>query len=347
MDYSIIFDVIRDACDLTLRIQEKFVTPETWQKKDKSPVTVGDLAVQTLVAAKLSSAFPSIPLVAEESADLLQSDDGARFMSIILEFTSKYLPDVTPERVIEWVARGDHRKAGASSTFWTLDPIDGTKGFLRGGQYAIALALLEDYKVSFGVLGLPCLPPDEKGHFASNRQSTPTDSAKKGSLVYAQRGKGTWRRTLCMEDGSLKLDDDSPVRLQTSNVSDARQASFLRSFEAAHTNVSQIDLLAERMQIGGEPVLMDSQAKYAVLAAGEGDLLFRFISSKLPNYKEKIWDQAAGSIVLEEAGGKITDLDGVDLDFSQGFELTKNRGVCASNGLLHDETLRAIKEIGA
>jgi 3'(2'), 5'-bisphosphate nucleotidase len=41
---------------------------------------------------------------------------------------------------------------------WTLDPIDGTKGFLLGGQYAVCLALIEDSDVKLGVMGCPNLP---------------------------------------------------------------------------------------------------------------------------------------------------------------------------------------------
>ena len=84
---------------------------------------------------------------------------------------------------------------------------------------------------------------------------------------------------------------------------------------------------------------MDSQAKYAVLAAGDGDVLLRLISPSRPDYREKIWDQAAGSIVIEEAGGRITDLDGKPLDFSHGRTLAKNRGILATNGHLHDAVL--------
>ena len=92
---------------------------------------------------------------------------------------------------------------------------------------------------------------------------------------------------------------------------------------------------------------MDSQAKYAILAAGQGDLMLRLLSPDRPYYREKIWDQAAGSLVLEEAGGRISDLDGKALDFTTGRELKNNRGVLASNGKLHTAALQAIKAIGA
>jgi 3'(2'), 5'-bisphosphate nucleotidase len=92
---------------------------------------------------------------------------------------------------------------------------------------------------------------------------------------------------------------------------------------------------------------MDSQAKYALLAAGEGELILRLLSPSRPDYREKVWDQAAGSLILEQSGGRITDLDGKALDFKKGRRLEDNRGVLASNGLLHETALRALKEIGA
>ena len=70
--------------------------------------------------------------------------------------------------------------------------------------------------------------------------------------------------------------------------------------------------------------------------------MFRLLSSSKPNYKELIWDQAAGVIVLEEAGGRITDLAGKPLDFTQGRSLANNSGICASNGILHDQALKAL-----
>ena len=91
---------------------------------------------------------------------------------------------------------------------------------------------------------------------------------------------------------------------------------------------------------------MDSQAKYGLLASGQGELMLRLISSVRLNYKERIWDHAAGALVVEDAGGKVTDLDGKDLDFSQGSTLAKNRGVVASNGAIHNEALAIIHKLG-
>jgi 3'(2'), 5'-bisphosphate nucleotidase len=108
-----------------------------------------------------------------------------------------------------------------------------------------------------------------------------------------------------------------------------------------------MSLLGNALNLGREPILLDSQAKYLLLAAGKGDLLLRLLSPRAPDYREKVWDQAAGAIVVEEAGGLITDLDGKALDFTRGRLLTENRGILASNGRLHQDALAALRTVGA
>jgi 3'(2'), 5'-bisphosphate nucleotidase len=88
---------------------------------------------------------------------------------------------------------------------------------------------------------------------------------------------------------------------------------------------------------------MDSQAKYGILARGEVTLYLRVPSAAEPGYKENIWDHAAGSIIAEEAGGKVTDTLGRPLDFSSGIKMEKNQGVLVSNGILHGVVLKALE----
>ena len=106
-----------------------------------------------------------------------------------------------------------------------------------------------------------------------------------------------------------------------------------------------MDYLADELSTTAEPVRMDSQAKYMVLAAGKAELYLRFLSPRQPDYKEKIWDQAAGSLIVEEAGGKVSDLYGLPLDFTTGRTLRSNRGVLASNKILHQAALNALRAI--
>ena len=75
---------------------------------------------------------------------------------------------------------------------------------------------------------------------------------------------------------------------------------------------------------------MDSQAKHGVLARGGAEFYVRLPK---PGYVEWIWDHAAGNVVIEEAGGEMTDTNGLPIDFSLGAKLSPNvRGILMSNG---------------
>ena len=300
---------LKEAAQLAKTIQRE-MAPAALTKEDQSPVTVADFAVQALLGRSLEMAFPEDTLVAEEDSATLRSAQQQGIQDQVLESVAHSVPEATSEKVYQWIDRGGKE---SGPRFWALDPIDGTKGFLRGDQYAVALALVVKSEVQIGALACPNL--------------------EGGSLIIAVRGQGCWRTPLTGPEGFEKL--------RVSACEDPAQARLLRSFEAEHTNVGQMDALMRAMGVRAQPVLMDSQAKYAVLAEGTGDLLFRLLSPTYPDYREKIWDQAAGSLVIEEAGGRITDLDGKGLDFSVGPLLTQNRGVVASNGHLHEAALKA------
>lgn len=293
------------------------------EKSDLSPVTVADYACQALVAKKLAEAFPEAVLVGEEDAGDLRGEASSETLDQVTAIVGEFDGGATRENVCDWIDRG---QGEPGDRFWTLDPIDGTKGYLRKEQYAVALALIEGGEVILGVLGCPNLSTD-----------CSLDAGTKGVLVVAVRGRGCWRTSL--ENGEVM------EQVRVSSCTDVSSARMLRSVEAGHTNVDQIGQLCELLGSRAEPVCLDSQAKYAVLSSGGGELLVRLLSRSKPDYKEKIWDQAAGSIVLEEAGGRVTDLAGRPLDFTQGRSLEQNRGVCASNGILHDALLEAIRKL--
>jgi 3'(2'), 5'-bisphosphate nucleotidase len=321
-------NTVRMASKLVAQVQAEMVT-SALTKDDKSPVTVADFAAQALVGYLLEEHFPDDPLVGEEDSSSLKKDSNRETLERITHFVGQYADAATPDAVCRRIDRGS---AESGQRYWTVDPIDGTKGFLRGDQYAVALALVVDGQVQVGALGCPNLNIE---YLRSNVEN-PTGGT--GSLVIAVRGQGTW---------AAPLDRDGFVRLSVSDRADASQARLLRSVEAAHTNTGKIGELVTKLNVQADPVGMDSQAKYAVLAAGKGDVLVRLISSKAPDYKEKIWDQGAGSIVVEEAGGRITDLHGRTLDFTAGRTLAHNRGVLATNGVLHKVMLEGLKRVGA
>jgi len=321
-EFQFALEATRHAAQLTQQVQAEMTGPAL-TKSDRSPVTVADFAAQALVSSVLAEAFPADPLVAEEDAAALRTPAENPMLIQVTDFVSRFLSRITSQAVCEAI---DWGTAVPAQRFWTLDPVDGTKGFLRGGQYAVALALIVDGQVQVGALGCSGLS-----------EASRPDSRGPGSLVAAVRGQGVWSTPLNVNGGF--------TRLQASQRSDPGEARLLRSFEADHTNTDQLDEVIRALHIQAPPVAMDSQAKYAGLAAGAGDLLLRLLSPKQPDYREKIWDQAAGSLVVEEAGGCISDLEGRPLDFTVGRTLARNRGVLASNGYLHAVALQAARQV--
>jgi 3'(2'), 5'-bisphosphate nucleotidase len=92
---------------------------------------------------------------------------------------------------------------------------------------------------------------------------------------------------------------------------------------------------------------MDSQVKYGIVASGLADIYLRIPNPATPDYREKIWDHAAGSLIVEEAGGRVSDIEGKKLDFSAGKTLDRNRGILATNGAVHSQVLEIIADISS
>lgn len=307
---------MEELCHLTRSLQEKHGVAAV-QKEDASPVTVADLAVQVVLAIRLRQHFPNDQLVAEESADPLKSDPG--LLRSVREQVKICLGPCTDEDILNSL----EPRRQTDSPAWILDPIDGTKGFLRGDQFAIALALREENQLKFGLLGCPRL---------SGQGSTPGG----GVIAAAYKEQGSWQQALGSSEWS---------RIQVSDEAKPHNARLLRSFEAAHTNESDIEAVARGFSIQADPVRMDSQAKYVLLARGDAEAVMRCLAGGQRDYKEKVWDQAAGALVVSEAGGVISDLNGRELDFSCSPRLLNNTGILATNGVLHDPFLQALKAL--
>jgi 3'(2'), 5'-bisphosphate nucleotidase len=308
------------AAGVLARTIQRDMAANKMQKEDRSPVTVADFAGQAVVAKLLHDADSDAVLVAEEGAAELRAANDNGMVDAIAKYAGTICGSSKPNDVLNWIDIG---QAEPGAAFWTLDPIDGTKGYIRGDQYAVALAYIEDGTIQAGALSCPNLGAD-----------CSTNSIGAGTVLVAVRGKGAWFAPL---EGAAELRP-----LKVSPERDIKKARMLRSFESGHTNVDEIGEFSKMLGIEAKPVALDSQAKYAVLAAGHGELLLRLLSPSKPDYREMIWDQAAGAIVTEEAGGRITDLSGKALDFTQGRRLMNNRGICATNGALHDEVLAAL-----
>ena len=312
-------EIVLDVCGLTRRVQDAIVASgDAVTKGDRSPVTLADLAAQVVVSRRLGDRFVDDPLLAEEDSAALATSEG--MAERVLEEVRSLEPSLTHDAMITALDRGDHR-GGDDGRYWVLDPIDGTKGFLRGDQYAVALALVDGGRVVVGVLGCPNLP-------------APTDhgSSDTGWLFGATRNGGAWGRVIGQETSH-------PIGVD--GVIDPAQAVVCESVVAAHAAHSVQGRIAERLGITANPFRIDSQCKYAVVARGEASIYLRL--PRDTSYREKVWDHAAGALIVEEAGGRVTDLNGDPLDFSQGRLLGNHRGIVCTNGSIHDQVLDAAR----
>jgi 3'(2'), 5'-bisphosphate nucleotidase len=314
-ELAIAQDAVMQAAKLCEAVRRDMV-PEAMEKSDKSPVTVADYGSQAIICRALSEAFPNDPVVGEEDAADLKTPEMTDRLQQVTGFIEAVIGSATPDQVTQWI---DHGNGSTANRFWTLDPIDGTKGFLRGDQYAIALALIEDGDLKVGILGCPAL---------AFGNGTP------GLLFTAVRGQGTYMQPIGGGDAK-------PVHVV--QPGDLARLRFVESVEASHGNQSEQEAVAKAVGITSSSVRMDSQAKYGAVAAGEAALYLRLPSPKYPDYREKIWDHAAGAIVVEEAGGKVTDMHGKPLDFYSAAKMMQNRGVVVSNGTIHSDVMTALQ----
>ena len=319
-ELDVALQAVREAAKLCQRVQAQ-ISPDVLEKKDRSPVTVADFGSQALVCRTLREAFPDDPVIGEEDAAELRTSENEALRENVVQHVQTQQPDANPEDVLGWIDHGG--ASDYSRRFWTLDPIDGTKGFLRGEQYAIALALVVDGEVTVAALACPNLPASPDGNGAT------------GAVFTAVRGAGATAVSMAGGDAT---------DVAVSALDDPSQARFCESVESGHSSHSDAADVAARLGITAEPVRLDSQAKYAVVARGEASIYLRLPTR--PGYVEKIWDHAAGVLVVEEAGGRVTDVDGKPLVFSHGYRLEENRGVIVTNGRLHEAVLDALKAVG-
>ena len=307
---------VRTASGICQTVQSG-ITPAALEKKDRSPVTIADFASQAVVCRELRSAFTD-PIIGEEGSAELRTDDGAEFLGRVVSEVTTAGIEADGNQVCDWIDHGSAKDY--SERFWTLDPIDGTKGFLRGEQYAVALALIVNGQIDVGLVACPNLR-DVGG--------------EKGTICVAVRGHGAW---------TVPLGGGESTQSRVTTTEETSAARFCESVESGHSSHGHSAQIAEILGMTAESVRLDSQAKYAVVGRGEADIYLRLPTR--PGYREKIWDHAGGVLFCQEAGATVTDVAGKPLEFTHGFELAENRGVVVTNGPLHEPVLAAIKEVG-
>ena len=319
-DLQLALTAVVDASRVCRSVQADLVNARTLEKGDKSPVTVADFAAQAIVCQRLRAAQPEVPVVGEEGADELRQPEQRALVEAVAHHAGLTVSDA-----LSGIDHGGFDPAAVdppAERYWTLDPIDGTKGFLRGDQYAVALGLIEHGRLKLGVLGCPNL---DGGWLFSGEAG-------------ADDADGSAARWTLPAVGEPQHDSDLRIA-----PGDPATAVFCESVETGHTRQDASARIADRLGIASPPFRIDSQCKYAAVALGLAQIYLRLPTR--PGYVERIWDHAAGVVTVQQAGGIVTDVAGKPLDFSRGRGLENNRGVVCTAGDagFHQQVVEAVQ----
>ncbi|CAN8068287.1 unnamed protein product [Agarophyton chilense] len=248
---------------------------QAYMKSDQSPVTAVDVAIQGTLFRKLSEAFSDDMLIAEEDIAELITDD--TFLDAVDQLVDFKLGNLSLDR---------SQKKG--TRWWTLDPIDGTKGLLSGGDFAVGLALHHTKnRVGYPVLGSLMLPRQGvlllANVLASKLEIIPLDSLGLAS------------------SSQVLLDRSCAKSEQDTTASPHNQGTKDWHFSGGN------DFSLEG-QGPWKPLCCGSLVKYAAVAQGKAFALVQTLSHGFANS----WDHAAGIAAVWASGGAVTDEYGND-----------------------------------
>ena len=216
-------------------------------KQDDSPLTAADLAAHRIIVAGLQQLTPELPVLSEESA------------------------------AIGWEERQQW------SRYWLVDPLDGTKEFIkRNGEFTVNIALIDNGVPVLGVVYVPVL----------------------GWCYYGAHGEGAWLE----KDANI-----SPIAVSAL----AAGQPCLRVVASRTHRGDELDAWLARVQQRHpqvELVSMGSSLKICLVAEGKADIYPRLALTSE-------WDTAAAQAVLEAAGGALVDLQGKAYRYNQKQDL--------------------------
>jgi len=301
-------------------------------KPDASPVTGADFAAQAVVLRALELEFPAALVCAEEDGDGFALLDAEQRADAARRASSAF-PELGHERELARVLdRGGHAGwTGGASPFFVVDPIDGTKGFIRNEQFAVCVGFVDEAgHGAMGCLGCPNVPVSD-----ALRARAGAPLAESGALFVAWAGRGAREMLLFPESAA-----DAALSAALACGGAAGPAvRALESYESSHKVPAMDDV--KRAAGVTHTRMLDSQAKFALLARGEADVFPR-----INRFDQFIWDVLPGAVIALEAGCVVTDLAGAPLRYTLGRTLRTRGVLSARTADLHRRMVRAAAESG-
>ncbi|OAA41257.1 Inositol monophosphatase [Metarhizium rileyi] len=313
------------------------------EKDDLSPVTVADFAVQALLIATFKHAFPGDRFVGEEDASSLRDSKAllARVWDLLQRIRGHEdaalctLPE-SKEHVCDLLDLAGTSSPGGkgSGRLWVFDPIDGTRTYVRGGLYAINIALLIDGEQVLASVGCPNLAIDATAPLGNES----TDPSGEGCIVFAVRGHGAYARSL-----SAPVDDAAARPLpRVSSSSDIRFVTCVGIVDSALDGVHEV--VADRLGAAFPGCdLVPWVLRWATLALGLGNTTVWVYKRR--DRHAKVWDHAGAMLLFQETGGKITDVLGRPIDLTAGRKMSANFGFIAAPAHLHAKVMGTVHQV--
>ncbi|KAL2475451.1 putative PAP-specific phosphatase [Abeliophyllum distichum] len=352
-------NVVERACRLCVDVQKSLFSSDgkVVQKIDRTPVTVADFGVQALISLEMSKLFPSIPLVAEEDSTFLRENNLAdAVVEVVTDKSALGDKQLSQDDVLKAIDRGgrDAYVFGSKpATYWVLDPIDGTRGFVKGSEalYVVGLALVVEGEIVLGIMGCPNWQEEYSGNFTSKIQEYNNTASRPGVIMISHVGCGTWRKQLwntqtsdvrvphnwirCFVDGH-HLIHDALFCIPESQTWESLPLSGQFNAKSHAECVGEKQVLVLRTCCG-------SLCKYLMVASGRASVFFLRAKTQRTI---KVWDHAVGIICVHEAGGKVTDWRGSQLDLAadqaERRVIFPSSGVLVTNNSIHNQVLEIL-----
>jgi len=294
---ELIIEIIKNAIKITEWFKIKGF--QSYIKQDQSPVTLADFASQIYIISKLKNNFPEDSIIAEES---FSSEVNLSSKKIIYSCYDELNLSLKPNFKDILNYRGP-----ASETRWSIDPIDGTKGYQESLSYAIGIGLISKNEKIFSIIGVP--------NYSNNQIA----------IFYANKGRGARASYGNREFNPIKISEKENIKQYT-------------LCHSLHYDEPWVMELSKIMGIKTYKQL-DSMAKFCMIADGSADLYIKPMNET----RSFIWDFLPGHLLVTEAGGIVTDLMGKIPEYVNDKCLISAPGLVVSNGKSHDQIIEIIK----
>jgi len=262
---QIVLRILKDVEEIILRYYKTDLGIE-YKKDAYDPVTIADNEADEYIRQAITRHFPDDAILSEENGAI-------------------------PENF--------------SGRVWMIDPLNGTKSFIKGSDtFAVVIGLVENGVPVVGCVSLP---------------------AQKVTFV-AEKGKGSYKE---VAEKSARILSSSISEIKESRLITREPGGEIRPMEQKICQLPFLQILEQ-----------GSGAKLCLIASGEAEIHIN------TNSRASKWDIAALQLILEEAGGVVTDLDGNPINYTEAEISLKRSYVASANAELHSKILAELKNLG-